>query len=266
MKTYRENVHQPVFLDIFMDSVLLERWYITYTHGMQSSPSHSSEDIITQLRKVHQRIGILLRALYTLSRILPAFPVGQQLKCQEEDLGHPLVGLHFAIGSAEAQMALQFDSAETKQRYSFVPIDTPFGMLQLSVLYRKRNIDLLQKIRSMSPPLKNDRYLCGDDDDDVDDGSNDDLPPPAVMNIEHTIIQDYVPQKEKVKASSRPPPPLPPPPPSSDRETQRVREGDKGILKGLYIYKKDRLYLSSCRRINPNDDTASTTPTERIHD
>ncbi|KAG9410833.1 hypothetical protein AC1031_018857 [Aphanomyces cochlioides] len=186
MRMYKDNVTQPVLVDIFMGATLLERWHISYTSGMQAQ---SPVDVINQLREVCRRIGILLRAVYCLARILPAFPVGDRLKTQQEDLGHPLVGLQYAIGSVDTDMQVQFDAAEPKQRYSFVPIDTPFGTLQLSVLYRKRNDDLLAAIEQMAVA---DHSTAAATTATIT-RELDNVSLKSSTSLENAIIQDYVP-------------------------------------------------------------------------
>ncbi|ETW04724.1 hypothetical protein, variant [Aphanomyces invadans] len=199
MRPCRDNVNEPVVLVIAMDGVLLERWQISYTTGVQT---HSPLDVINQLREVCRRIGILLRSVYCLARILPAFPVGDRLKTQQEDLGHPVVGLQYALASStDAPLPWDFEPDQPKQRYSFVPIDTPFGTLQLSVLYRMHNDDLLAVIQRMtrlpatSPQEQHAQYA----DDDH---------PHASLQMSSTltraIIQDYVPTSANTTPTSSP--------------------------------------------------------------
>ncbi|OQS07560.1 hypothetical protein THRCLA_00432 [Thraustotheca clavata] len=188
MAIYKENIHLPVILDIKMNSILLERWHLTYINGVQAQTPMAGE-FMAQLRKVAQQIAILLRALFCLVRILPAFPVSQQLKCQQEDLGHPLVGLEYDIGSNESQMPSQFDVGATIQQYSFMPIDTPFGMLKLSVMYRKQNADVLTLIQQMTPPSPS---ALGKEIQEIE------------VTLEHAIITDYVPKTPQMTAISSP--------------------------------------------------------------
>ncbi|KAF0684526.1 Aste57867_23525 [Aphanomyces stellatus] len=200
LRPYRDNVGQPLFLDIFMGSTLLERWHISYTSGMQSK---SPVDVINQLREVCRRIGILLRTVYCLVRILPAFPVGTRLKTQQEDLGHVVAGLQYAVGAVDADMRQQFDAAEPKQRYSFVPIETPFGMIQLSVLYRKRNDDLLAAIQLMAPASAATKQAAaplpvGDLDEHVSLQTS--------RTLDNAVIQDYVPTTPKAHKVTPPSP------------------------------------------------------------
>ncbi|RHY15716.1 hypothetical protein DYB25_003635 [Aphanomyces astaci] len=210
MRPCRDNVNEPVVLDIAMGSMLLERWQISYTNGMQS---HSPLDVINQLREVCRRIGILLRSVYCLARILPAFPVSDRLKAQQEDLGHPVAGLEFEVASSDHAMQRQFESDQPKQRYSFIPIDTPFGTLQLSVLYRKRNDDLLSTIQSMCrlEPSSTQSSLqhCAHhhDSGDANDDDEDDHPRTSLQmssTLTHAIIQDYVPTSAHTTPTSSP--------------------------------------------------------------
>ncbi|ETV86457.1 hypothetical protein, variant 1 [Aphanomyces astaci] len=211
MRPCRDNVNEPVVLDIAMGSMLLERWQISYTNGMQS---HSPLDVINQLREVCRRIGILLRSVYCLARILPAFPVSDRLKAQQEDLGHPVAGLEFEVASSDHAMQRQFESDQPKQRYSFIPIDTPFGTLQLSVLYRKRNDDLLSTIQRMprlepssTPSSLQQHGAHHHDSGDANDDDEDDHPRTSLQmssTLTHAIIQDYVPTSAHTTPTSSP--------------------------------------------------------------
>ncbi|EQC31119.1 hypothetical protein SDRG_11304 [Saprolegnia diclina VS20] len=183
MAPVKANVHDPLYLDISMGDTLLERWQLTYS----TSSAHGATapgNFIAQLRKVVQQLAILLRSLFCLVRILPAFHVSQQLKFQQEDLGHALVGLSYHLGQSEAQMPLQFDTATTKQRYSFQPVDTMFGVVMVGVMYRKQTADVLAAIEQMAPPSP---------------VANDVSP-----TLEHAIIQDYVPTTPQTKPAPSP--------------------------------------------------------------
>ncbi|OQR88824.1 hypothetical protein ACHHYP_06609 [Achlya hypogyna] len=174
----KANVHAPVFLDVYYETTLLERWQLTYSTG---PPLALAGDFLGQLRKVVQQLSILLRSLFCLVRILPAYPVSTQLKFRQEDLGQPPVGLLYSLGTTESQMPTQFDVSATKQQYSFVPVDTAFGVLKVTVTYRKQNADVLAAIEQMTPPS----------------------PPPVERRptLEHAIIQDYVPTTPQLKPS-----------------------------------------------------------------
>ncbi|KDO33948.1 hypothetical protein SPRG_01226 [Saprolegnia parasitica CBS 223.65] len=183
MAPVKANVHDPLFLDISMGDTLLERWQLTYSTSSALGATVAG-DYIAQLRKVVQQLAILLRSLFCLVRILPAFHVSQQLKFQQEDLGHALVGLSYHLGQSEAQMPLQFDTATTKQQYSFQPVDTMFGVVKVRVTYRKQTADVLAAIEQMAPPSP---------------VANDVSP-----TLEHAIIQDYVPTTPQTKPAPSP--------------------------------------------------------------
>ncbi|XP_072950150.1 autophagy-related protein 13b [Typha angustifolia] len=123
---------------------IVERWIVQYESQNSSSfgreayqgsrkssygSSHSSE-IPNLYKKTYSRLIVLLRSLYVVVRLLPAY----KLFCELNSSGriHPL-RLSHRINS----FIKPFTRAENAEFncFGFVPIDTPFGRLSLSVSY-----------------------------------------------------------------------------------------------------------------------------------
>ncbi|CAI5744774.1 unnamed protein product [Peronospora destructor] len=181
MTIWRGDVRQPLAIDIYWDGarddrckVLLERWSVTFAAEGESSdaPLSSTQDVIQQLKGVCKRISVLLRALFSLMRQLPAHRLFAQ--SYPSQLSYTM---HTAPAS-DATRAFEAQDVATSG-YAFIPIATPFGMLKVAAVYR-RDCDQFTKQQEQA----------------------------ALSRIfqDNFIIQDYVPGSPELVPASAPEP------------------------------------------------------------
>ncbi|KAF4035567.1 Autophagy-related protein 13 [Phytophthora infestans] len=176
MTPWKEDVRLPLTIDIFWDTgsrkVLLERWSVTFTADGESSSAHlgSTQDVIQQLKEVCKRISVLLRALFSFMRQLPAHRLFTQ--------SYPSM-LSYSMHTASASAATRAFEAErvATSGYSFVPIMTPFGRLKVAAVYR-RDCDQFTEQQEQAAPSR--------------------------ILPDNFIIQDYVPGSPELTAASAP--------------------------------------------------------------
>ncbi|ETI42930.1 hypothetical protein F441_11989 [Phytophthora nicotianae CJ01A1] len=176
MAPWKEDVRLPLAVDIFWDAgshkVLLERWSVTFAADGESSSAHlgSTQDVIQQLKEVCKRISVLLRALFSFMRQLPAHRLFTQ--------SYPSM-LSYTLHTAPASDATRAFEAQrvATNGYSFVPIMTPFGMLKVAAVYR-RDCDQFTEQQEQAAPSR--------------------------ILPDNFIIQDYVPGSPELTPASAP--------------------------------------------------------------
>ncbi|TDH69992.1 hypothetical protein CCR75_000867 [Bremia lactucae] len=176
MAAWKEDVTLPLAIDIYWDAgshtILLERWSVTFVADGEHAFAYlsSTQDVIQQLKEVCKRISVLLRALFSFMRQLPAHRLFTQ--------SYPSMlsyTLHGAVAS-DAVHAFETQRVATSS-YSFMPITTPFGNLKVTAVYR-RDCDPFTELRELAAPLR----ILQDD----------------------FIIQDYVPSSPEFASASAP--------------------------------------------------------------
>ncbi|UIZ24048.1 hypothetical protein KXD40_008265 [Peronospora effusa] len=139
MTIWREDVRQPLTIDIYWDGtgddrckVLLERWSITFAAEGENCDTQlgSTQDVIQQLKGVCKRISVLLRALFSFMRQLPAHRLFTQSYPSQ---------LSYTMHTAPASDATRAFEAQhvATSGYAFIPIATPFGLLKVAAVYRR---------------------------------------------------------------------------------------------------------------------------------
>ncbi|KAI9909278.1 hypothetical protein PsorP6_014653 [Peronosclerospora sorghi] len=181
MTTWKDDVRRPLSIDIFWDGpgattqgkVLLERWSVTFTAATDGVGS-STQDVIQHLKEVCKRISVLLRALFSFMRQLPAHRLFTQ--------SYPSM-LSYTMHVASVPEATRVFDAQrvATSAYAFLPIVTPFGQLQVATLYRRECDEFFTERRE-------ERTV------------------PSCIFQDDFIIQDYVPvSPERIPASAPPP-------------------------------------------------------------
>ncbi|CEG47013.1 Phosphoprotein involved in cytoplasm to vacuole targeting and autophagy [Plasmopara halstedii] len=177
MTAWKKDVTLPLAIDIFWDAgshkVLLERWSVTFAVDEESSTAHmsSTHDVIQQLKEVCKRISVLLRALFSFMRQLPAHRLFTQ--------SYPSMlsyTMHATPTSEAMRVAFETQHVATSG-YSFIPIVTPFGVLKVAAVYRRDCDQFTQKQGLVAPS----RILQ-----------------------DNFIIQDYVPEFPDLASASAP--------------------------------------------------------------
>lgn len=131
--------------------IVLERWIVEFRPDQKGQP----ED----LPVVYKRCIVAMRALYTLSRLLPTWSLYQRLTrqklaasplrigCRALDGSRPIssrgrVGLSEKIGASPSStppssaLSVSPDATSHLASYAFSPITTPAGTLNLTISYR----------------------------------------------------------------------------------------------------------------------------------
>jgi hypothetical protein len=163
MGPWKENPHQLLQIDISWNTgdgrsqILLERWRVHYEYNNNTG---MVDDIKQQLKQVYRRVGVMLRVLYSYVRMLPANRVSSslfhassvhsdpflcrlQLYNSTQRSGNSLPSMEYTLYSPDkddfgtASSRLRFSQDGSCGNYSPPSIDTPYGMLGLSVVYRR---------------------------------------------------------------------------------------------------------------------------------
>lgn len=192
MLAWKEDVHTPLVVDIYWDGddrrELLEQWTVVYAPQFADgdpravSPGGSSgyafgntRDVIQQLKEVCKKISVLLRALHSFIRMLPAHRIVRQTYPSR---------LSYAIHSHPGANAddSPFNDTAVTSGYSFEPIMTPFGYLKVSTVYCQ-NCDQLSERHVHEAPAQifKDNFII----QDYVPGS------PDLKPMQHQQIDDY---------------------------------------------------------------------------
>ncbi|KAE8891218.1 hypothetical protein PF005_g6129 [Phytophthora fragariae] len=163
MAAWKEDVRLPLAIDVLWDAGdghkrLLERWSVTFAADGEGPAAllGSTQDVIQQLKEVCKRISVLLRALFSFMRQLPAHRLFAQ--------SYPSM-LSYAMHAAPASHATRAFEAErvATSGYSFIPIATPFGLLKIAAVYR-RDCDQFTERQEQAAPARifHDNYIIQD--------------------------------------------------------------------------------------------------------
>lgn len=110
---------------------VIERWVVQYEY---SRTSHSESSV--SYRKTYKKSIILLRSLYTMMRLLPAYRAYRKLCISGQACG-------FDINYKVSSFSAPFTRAEEEsmKQYSFFPVEAQHGRLSVSVKYRESLAD-----------------------------------------------------------------------------------------------------------------------------
>lgn len=109
---------------------VIERWVVQYEYSRTShQPSES-------YKKTYKKSIIMLRSLYTMMRLLPAYRAYRKLCISSKACG-------FDINYKVSSFSAPFTRAEEEsmKQYSFYPIEAQHGRLSISVKYRESLAD-----------------------------------------------------------------------------------------------------------------------------
>jgi len=162
LQRWRRSLHVPIRLDVELlrhscnnktTRQLLERWCIDFLESPIPDSLDSNTrtnidgtiDTLPQLRQVCKRVVILLRTLYCVCRMLPAYKLHLRLVSCSSNKGYyasnsmaiegNICFTIYAIGSHDEK--IQKGSTESFVKHDFVPVPTPYGVLKLCALYDK---------------------------------------------------------------------------------------------------------------------------------
>lgn len=169
MEPWRQDLHLPLVVDIYLETEdqkqLLERWNVVYTPA-----GGGNRDMLVQLREVCKKASVMLRVMYCVLRQLPSHWLVRQR--------YPPC-ISYAIhsqGNAALGDSSAFEASVATSRYSFAPIQTPYGYLKVVTVYRE-DCEVLQGSPVGEAATK--------------------------LFQENVIIQDYVPQSPQIETEER---------------------------------------------------------------
>lgn len=172
MMAWREDVHLPLTISIYLDDdsdrrLLLEQWsvlyapdsaemYDPYSGARRNANSHltgAARDVIQQLKEVCKKISVLLRALYSFMRLLPAHRLSKR--------SYPSTLSYEIHPASSASLENHFEKEIPVSQYSFAPINTPFGFLKISTVYRL-NCELIREQETAPAPIFKHNFIIQD--------------------------------------------------------------------------------------------------------
>jgi hypothetical protein len=126
------------------DGIELERWSVCLV----------PEGTAVSLNEFHKQVNIMMRTVYSLSRLLPTFQLGQSLRKSYSIRGAPTIpmlklaiiektGTQLSLSPFRKRLSLEEsilsteDAFESTCQIDLTPINGPHGTLHVSVVYRK---------------------------------------------------------------------------------------------------------------------------------
>ncbi|KAJ0400026.1 hypothetical protein P43SY_004676 [Pythium insidiosum] len=125
-------------------------------HSQNVMAGGSTRDVIQQLKEVCKKIAVLLRALHSFMRLLPAHRIFRQ--SYPSTLAYEIHSPEEDVGAVEQRFG---GHAVATSQYSFLPITTPFGFLKVTTQYR-RDCGALDVRRRVATPLLKDNVIIQD--------------------------------------------------------------------------------------------------------
>ncbi|KAG0472607.1 hypothetical protein HPP92_014464 [Vanilla planifolia] len=163
---WHHGVMEPMVVDIILSPLeaaeseaVIERWTIQceppppWTAGMISpnrgdGAGGSSSSSSPLYRRTYKKSILLLRTVYSLLRFLPAYRLFRLLCSSNQSY-------NYDISYRVSSFAEPFSREEEKsfKLQNFTPVETLFGLLSVSVLYRPTLLDFNLEISTLLPPM-----------------------------------------------------------------------------------------------------------------
>lgn len=136
------NLFASSGLGTFSETII-ERWVVQFEHLRTMSPQIND----ASYKKVYKKSIILLRSLYSMTRLLPAYKAFRKLSSSTQTVD-------FDINYKVSAFSTPFSRAEEDlmKQYSFVPVDAQHGRLAISVTYRESLSDFNLDTSASFPP------------------------------------------------------------------------------------------------------------------
>ncbi|XP_051138276.1 autophagy-related protein 13a [Andrographis paniculata] len=122
---------------------VVERWIIQYEHQRSMVPQIGD----TSYKKVYKKSIILLRSVFSMLRLLPAYKAFRKLCSWKQNCNFDI---SYKVCSFSSPFSRELENS--MKRYSFIPIDAQQGRLSISVLYREDLTDFNLDSCMVSPP------------------------------------------------------------------------------------------------------------------
>ncbi|XP_068635388.1 autophagy-related protein 13a-like [Aristolochia californica] len=117
-----------------LKETVVERWVVQYEPLRTASPFGEGS---AAYKKMYKKSIILLRSLYSMLKLLPAFRAFRLLSSSSQTY-------NFDLSYKVSSFSEPFTRVEEENMklYNFVPVETPFGRVSLSLTYRSSLSDL----------------------------------------------------------------------------------------------------------------------------
>ncbi|XAR52110.1 hypothetical protein NMG60_11020014 [Bertholletia excelsa] len=112
---------------------IIERWVVRYEHRKLLPQSH---EFSASCKRTYKKSIILLRSLYSIMRLLPAYQAFQKL-CSSSQVSD--FDIKYKVSSFRAPFARMEE--EVMKQYYFTPVKTPQGSLSISLSYHENLSD-----------------------------------------------------------------------------------------------------------------------------
>ncbi|GJW02731.1 autophagy-related protein 13a [Tanacetum coccineum] len=134
---WHRNLMEPMIIDILLvpstsssplHETVVERWVVQYQRQPTTDSTSSS------YKKTYKKSIILLRSLYTMLRLLPAYRAFRNLTTKAA-----AAACHFDINYKVSSFTSPFSRSEEQlmKQYTFLPVEAQNGRLSISVNYRE---------------------------------------------------------------------------------------------------------------------------------
>ncbi|KAI3808740.1 hypothetical protein L1987_24700 [Smallanthus sonchifolius] len=157
---WHRNLMEPMIIDIILVQempglgqngsgygalveTVIERWVVQYEYSRASQSHQSSESY----KKTYKKSIILLRSLYTMMRLLPAYRAYRKLSSKGKACGFDIV---YKVSSFSAPVTRSEE--QVMKPYSFIPVEAQHGRLSVSVKYRESLSDFNLETSASLPP------------------------------------------------------------------------------------------------------------------
>lgn len=124
---------------------VIERWVVQYEYIRTAFPQVG--DFSASYKKTYKKSIILLRSLYSMMRLLPAYRAFRKL-CSPSQASD--FGMNYKLSSFSAPFLRAEE--EVMKQYSFPPVDAPQGRLSISVTYRESLSNFNLETSTSFPP------------------------------------------------------------------------------------------------------------------
>lgn len=124
---------------------LLERWVVQYEYSKSMVPQLGESS--SSYKKMYKKLIILLRSLYSMMRMLPAYRPFRKLCSSNQACDFDINYKVFSFGAPFSK-----DQEKVMKQYSFCPADSAQGRLCVSVAYRESLSGLNLETSTLFPP------------------------------------------------------------------------------------------------------------------
>lgn len=138
LNSWHRNLTEPMNIDIVLvkdkpgsgsgsSLTVIERWIVQY----ECRRTSISQGVDSSHKKTYKKLIILLRSLYSMTKLLPAYKAFKKL-CSSQ---HCDFDINYKVSSFSAPFSRTEE--QLMKHYSFIPIDVQHGRFSLSVAYRE---------------------------------------------------------------------------------------------------------------------------------